>query len=314
VEVIDEIRLVGVNQENGIKFLLTLGLIAVLLILGRLFHWLFRLFFRGGRNERVRFWARQGVNLAVALVLGLGLLSIWFDDPTRLATALGLVTAGLVFALQRVITALAGYFVILRGDTFNVGDRITMGGVRGDVIALGFIKTTIMEMGQPSSHPNPDPAMWVRSRQYTGRIVTVTNDKVFDEPVYNYTRDFPYIWEEISVPVPYEADRERAEQILLDCAVRHTVRVGEMSAESLRHMKARYFFQSADLEPKVYYRITDNWLELTARFVVEEHGIRDIKDAMSRDILSAFDGAGIAIASATYAIVGLPPIRVRQEQ
>ena len=46
---------------------------------------------------------------------------------------LGLVTAGLAFALQRVITALAGYFVILRGNTFNVGDRITMGGVRGDV-------------------------------------------------------------------------------------------------------------------------------------------------------------------------------------
>lgn len=53
----------------------------------------------------------------------LGLLSIWFDDPARLATGIGLVTAGLAFALQRVITAAAGYFVILRGDTFNIGDR-----------------------------------------------------------------------------------------------------------------------------------------------------------------------------------------------
>ncbi|WP_223163868.1 mechanosensitive ion channel domain-containing protein [Mycobacterium simiae] len=52
-------------------------------------------------------------------------------------------TAGLAFALQRVITAAAGYFVIPRGDTFNIGDRSTMGGVRGDVIGLGFIKTTI---------------------------------------------------------------------------------------------------------------------------------------------------------------------------
>ena len=53
-------------------------------------------------------------------------------------TALGLVTAGLAFALQKVVTAVAGYFVILRGRTFNVGDRIVMGGVRGDVIALGL--------------------------------------------------------------------------------------------------------------------------------------------------------------------------------
>ena len=34
--------------------------------------------------------------------------------------------------------------------------------------------------------------MWVHSRQFTGRIVTVSNEKIFDEPVYNYTRDFPY--------------------------------------------------------------------------------------------------------------------------
>ena len=141
------------------------------------------------------------------MLLLLGVVSIWFDDPARLATALGLVTAGLAFALQKVVTALAGYFVILRGKTFNVGDRIVMGGVRGDVIALGFLQTTIMEMGQPPAVQEADPAMWVHSRQYTGRIVTVTNAKIFDEPVYNYTRDFPYIWEEIRLPIPYTADR-----------------------------------------------------------------------------------------------------------
>ena len=69
-----------------------------------------------------------------------------------------------------------------------------MGGVRGDVIGLGFIQTKIMEMGQPPAEQSDEPAMWVRSRQYTGRLVTVTNDKIFDEPVFNYSQDFPYIW------------------------------------------------------------------------------------------------------------------------
>ncbi len=36
-----------------------------------------------------------------------------------------------------------------------------------------------------------DPAVWVNSRQYTGRLVTVTNGVIFKEPVYNYTREFP---------------------------------------------------------------------------------------------------------------------------
>src|SRR5205809_23593 len=84
---------------------------------------------------------------------------------------------------------------ILRGKTFNVGDRIVMGGVRGDVIDLSFMQTRIMEMGQSLKEQGDAPSMWIRSRQFTGRIVTVTNDKVFDDAVYNYTHDFPYIWD-----------------------------------------------------------------------------------------------------------------------
>jgi len=45
-----------------------------------------------------------------------------------------------------------------------------------------------------------------------------------------------------------------------------------------------------------YYRLTDNWLELTVRFIVEAYGIRDLKDAMSREILTAFEAAGISLA------------------
>src|SRR5436305_6129295 len=99
--------------------------------------------------------------------------------------------------MQKVVTAFAGYLVILRGKTFTVGDRITMGGVRGDVVALGFMQTTIMEMGQPPGEQADPPAMWVQARQYSGRIVRVTNDKIFDTPVYNYTRQFPFVWEEM---------------------------------------------------------------------------------------------------------------------
>lgn len=82
-----------------------------------------------------------------------------------------------------------------------------------------------------------------------------------------------------------------------------------MSQEVL-HAMQRYFIQIADLKPKGYYRITDNWLELTVRFVVRAYGIRDLKDAVSRDILKAFDQAGIGIASATFDIVGFPAIRI----
>ncbi len=305
------IKLVGFNHATLHKLIITLALFAALFALRWLLSLIMRQPMKTHALSRGLFWTRQGIQLALALILILGTISIWLDDPAHLTTALGLVSAGLAFALQKPISALAGYFVILRGKTFNVGDRISMGGVRGDVIALGFIQTTIMEMGQPPAVQSADPAIWVRSRQFTGRIVTVSNSQVFDEPVFNYTRDFPYLWEEMMIPVTYQADRKRAEAILLQTANRHTQQISDISEDALRRMRENYAIRTTDFEPRVYYRLTDNWLELTVRFVVHEHGVRDIKDAMSRDIVDALDEAGIGIASATYDIVGLPPVRVQ---
>lgn len=304
------IRFYGVNSENIRKLLLTLALIAVVVILRAIVGFVAKNLLSRRTDERARFWTWQIISLTSLAIVTLGFLSIWFKEPGSLTTAAGLFTAALAFSLQKVITSFAAYFIILRGRNFSVGDRIVMGGVRGDVIALGFMQTTIMEMGQSLPEQPDAPAMWVKSRQYTGRIVTITNDKIFEKPVYNYTRDFPFIWEEMTIPVKYTDDRKRAESILLETTKRHTLKISEMSEAELRHMRERYYLNSADLEPKVYFRLTDNWLELTVRFIARDHGTRDLKDAMSREILDALDEAGIGIASATYEIVGMPTVKI----
>jgi small-conductance mechanosensitive channel len=308
------IRLVGATPENGRKLLLTIALIVIVLLATWTLRALIRWLGQSSGSARFRFWARQIVSLAAALALLLGIISIWFDDPTRLTTALGLVTAGLAFALQRVITATAGYFVILRGKTFNVGDRIVMGGVRGDVIALTFMQTKIMEMGQPPPVESAEPAMWVHSRQFTGRIVTVSNDKIFDEPVYNYTYHFPFVWEEMRLPIAYRDDRHQAEAILLEAARKHAVSRDQLSGSDLEELQRRYRLPLGDVEPKVYWRLTDNWLELAVRFLSPDHGTREIKDKMSREIITRLDEVGIGIASATYEITGLPPLRLTRDR
>ena len=148
---------------------------------------------------------------------------------------------------------------------------------------------------------------------YTGRIVTVSNARIFDEPVYNYTREFPYLWEEISVPIRFDENHELAERILLDVAERRTISLSSLGQEALQEMQRRYFMKPVDMKPKVYYRLTDNWLELTVRFIAEDHAIRELKDQMSRDILRALNEAGIEIASSTYEIVGSPLVRIQHQ-
>ncbi len=302
------VKLLGFNEANAKKLLFTIVLFTFLYLLSQVLRWAAHKI--GGSHETSAFWTRQGVSLVTFLLAIAGFLSIWFDNPARLATGLGLFSAGLAFALQKVITSFAGYFVILRGKTFNVGDRIKMGKVRGDVISLNFIQTIIMEMGEPPSVQDEDPSQWVQSRQYSGRIVVVSNAQIFDEAVYNYTRDFPYIWEEMHLPISFKDDRVRAEQIILEAVQHHTQDIAELAAPELDRLKRDFFIDAADVKPRVYLRITDNWVELAVRFLCKTHDIRGLKDRISREILSGLEAANIGIASGTYEIVGLPPIKV----
>jgi small-conductance mechanosensitive channel len=75
--------------------------------------------------------------------------------------------------------------------------------------------------------------MWVQSRQYSRRIVTISNSEIFEQPVYNYTRDFPYIWEEMHLPVSYKDDRDRAEQIMFDSVLHHTTEIANIAQPEL---------------------------------------------------------------------------------
>lgn len=302
------VKLLGFDAINGRKVLLSLIFFLVLYGVSKGLRLIAEKV--GGARQRTAFWTRQGISLVTWLLGLVGFVSIWFDNPARLATGVGLLGAGLAFALQKVVTSFAGYFVILRGKTFNVGDRISMGGVRGDVIALSFIQTSIMEMGEPPSVQSEDPGMWVMSRQYSGRIVTISNSQIFEEPVYNYTREFPYIWEEMHIPISYKDDRHRAEEIMLEAVQRHTREIANMAQPEIDRLKRQFFIEAADIKPRVFLRITDNWVELAIRFLCATHDIRGLKDRISRDILSGLEASKIGIASGTYEIVGVPPIRL----
>jgi small-conductance mechanosensitive channel len=230
-----------------------------------------------------------------------------------LALVGGLVTAALAIATQKLVTSFASYLLIKRKRIFAVGDRIKIGALSGDVLSIGFLHTRLLEMGQPPNvNAQEEPGMWVRARQFSGRIITVTNDKVFDEAVYNFTHAFPFIWEEIHLPVPYQADHARAEHILLDAAIGTTREVCDAARQAIRAFDEKYGVSMDQPDPRVYWRLTDNWLELTVRFIVPERGVRDVKDRMARQIVRDLADAGIEVASSTLEITGVPPLQLRR--
>jgi hypothetical protein len=116
------------------------------------------------------------------------------------------------------------------------------------------------------------------------------------------------------VPISYKDDRQRAEQIMLDAATHHTRGIVSRATPARDHLLRAYPLKgSTDLAPRVFWHLTDNWVALTVRFLTDETGVRALKDAMSREILAGLDAAHIGIASGTYEVVGMPPIRVTGE-
>ena len=296
------------------RVLLTVALVVGVIIVSWLLQTVMRLTLRGNQEKRVSFWGRQIVRLLGIVVVILGVLEIWHPDAKSAGGAIGLITAGIAVALQRVITSFAAYLIILRGKIFNVGDRITIGGVRGDVIALDFMQTTVLEIGETPGEQGDAPSVWITARQYTGRVIRVTNDKIFDSPVYNFTRIFPYLWEEMQLPISYKDNKGEAERILLEVGHKHTDDIAREAKPHIEKLVKEFRLASIpEIEPHVYMRLTDNWVNFSMRFLVPIEGGRKIKDGISRDLIDRLDAAGIGIASGTYEIVGMPKLEVKVE-
>jgi len=297
------------------KLALTVAAISLVLIAGAIVRALATKLLPNREQQRTSFWTTQTVHLLTLAGAIVVVLVLWRDSIAQLGTVGGWMAAGLTVALQRVVTSFAGYLIILRGNVFTVGDRITVGGVRGDVVRLGFMQTTVLEMGEAPGEQGDEPSLWVKGRQPTGRLVRVTNDKIFDSPVYNYTREFPYLWDEIEIPVRYADDHARVEQILMHVARQHTESIVAEAESRVHLLREKYrIAEPLELQPKVYYRLTDNWLALSLRFLARDRDVRSLKDGMNRAILGELQRANIGIASGTYAIVEVPPLTVTTER
>jgi small-conductance mechanosensitive channel len=233
--------------------------------------------------------SRYALGFITIIVVGL----VWRAFAGRIGLVLGILAAGLAFALQEVIGAIAGWLNIMTGGIYRVGDRIELAGVRGDVVDITLLRTKLMEIGSPQDREGT----WVQGRQPTGRIVALSNKKTFTEPVYNFSAVFEFIWEEMRIPISYRSDWREAERIIREEA--EAVSRSEGAREAIRAMIQRYPVPLPEIEPRVFVRATDNWMELSARFIVPVRTARSVKDGMVRTIRDRLDEAGIEIASET---------------
>jgi len=246
------------------------------------------------KDVDTRYRARKFVSfIGYAVAIGVS-VAVFSDRLASFTVAFGVAGAGIAFALQEVIASVAGWVAISLGGFYSPGDRVQVGGIRGDVIDVSILRTTLMEVGE-----------WVAADLYTGRVVRVANSFVFKEPVFNYSADFPFLWDEIVLPVKYGSDWKLARTMLHGLVDEVLAGYAKEVKESWRTMVRRYRIEDANVEPMITLRATDNWIEFTVRYVVDYRKRRWMKDHLFTRILEEVDKSEnrIRLASATFEVV-----------
>lgn len=253
-------------------------------------------------DSTTRYRVKKGFTFLSYVVILLALALVFSNQLAGLTVAFGVAGAGIAFALQEVIASVAGWVAISFGRFYAPGDRVQLGGIKGDVIDIGILRTTLMEIGD-----------WVNGDLYNGRIVRIANSYVFKDPVFNYTADLPFLWDEIKIPIRYGSDwkyaRTTIEKVLLEVCSELT----EGFQASWQAAVQKYALEDARIKPLVTIVANDNWIEMTGRYIVDFRSRRTTKDQIFTRWLEEIDKSEgrIKMASATYDIVGLPRFNVK---
>lgn len=238
----------------------------------------------------------------IGFFLTIVFLSVVFSDKLGgLSMALGVAGAGIAFALQEVIASFAGWLAIMFGGFYKTGDRVQLGGIKGDVMDIGVLRTTVMEIGQ-----------WVDGDLYNGRIVLIANSFVFKEPVFNYSGDFPFLWDEIKIPIQFGSNYDKVKEILLNIGKEIAGDLSEKSGEKWKELQRKYRLEEAQTDPMVSIIVNDNWVEYTLRYVVNYKKRRVTKTELFAKLLTKIEETNgeIKFASSTFHLVEAPEIKV----
>ena len=264
------------TNMNGIvsKTVISIVVIIVLLYVRKILN---RIILRNNlTSTNAYFWHKVvGYSITVLMVLIVG--AVWFYGVQNLATFLGLLVAGLIVALQEPLSNLAGWLFILARHPITLGDRIEIKNIQGDVIDLGPLYFSVMEIGE-----------WVDADQSTGRIIHIPNRMVFSNAIANYTQQFPYIWDEIPVFITFESNWKKAKEILTAILEKNAPSFDEQKKKELQDLATRYFIKLGKLSPIVYTTVGDNGIVLTMRFLTPARQRRNVKRDLWEQVLEAF--------------------------
>lgn len=254
-----------------------IGIALVLILIAGWLARLLRLILRRAFSTWEEADAAAALGAVVIWLMALGAaLSVLVGDVRALVGSVGLFGLALSWALQTPIESFTGWLLNSFRGYYRPGDRILVGTVFGDVQRIDLFTTTVWEAGGPDKP--------VQGAQPTGAMVTFPNAEILRSSVVNYTRDFPFVWDEFSIGLASSSDLRYAVDVLREVA--DSV-IGEQMTEAADRYAAVLagwgLSEEVARRPEAYLSPADSGTTLTLRYLVP---VRERRAWLSRLMLA----------------------------
>jgi hypothetical protein len=154
------------------RVIVVLSVIGVLLAIGQLSR---RFTLRHVHDPNRRRFVSMSHQFLTLFAITVVIVFVLASDLKSVATYFGLLSAGLLLALENVILATLGSLLLVGKRGIRIGDRVQVSGVTGDVIDMGMLQFRLREFD-------------VENGRYTGQVATFSNSLVFVSPATGLLR------------------------------------------------------------------------------------------------------------------------------
>lgn len=271
------------NEKYFKLLILSLLIIIVCKLCAKLFVFIIK---KINKDSRTLFLLNQNINIISNLFIIGGLFVIWSDYLSNFLTIISFISAGVTIAIREVIlNFFAGIFIKTR-TPFKLEDRIEINNIIGDVVVINLLSFKVLEVSDKDN-----------GEQSNGKIVNIPNSYIFSYALKNYTTAFKYIWDEMIVNIPLNADVEKTKKIILKIVNNNEVikAIPKKMDKQVSDASLEYRIYYNHLEPIIYTRVVNNHIELSVRFLVHPKKMRNVENDIWLNILNEYKNKKIAL-------------------
>lgn len=209
------------------------------------------------------------VTLSVILIL-----FIWIQAMNVLILMALLFGVLAVFMVRGLTSNIIGYFVIKARRYFEVGHRVEINGIIGDVIEINSINFKLLEVrNELSSDAN------------TGRVIKLPNSIIFEESIEMVGIANTFVWHEIKYVLAFDSDWQAAEIIMKEAGDTYFKESVEGNLGHNKHLPS----DELKLHPVFSLNTNDDGIILILRYLVDYRNGTSVKTALQRKILTQFN-------------------------